>query len=98
MTQFSQINSQHTHISTTTYNKTMLAIYCSIAIGVSGCSTLPEHKTLPTASVAVEPIDTSETTLAQISIGNRDTYFGISEVHHPGSGSSDGNGRNSRSS
>lgn len=66
MTQFSQINSQHTRISTTTYNKTMLAIYCSIAIGVSGCSTLPEHKTLPTASVAVEPIDTSETTLAQI--------------------------------
>lgn len=66
MTQFSQINSQHTHISTTTYNKTMLAIYYSIAIGVSGCSTLPEHKTLPTASVAVEPIDTSETTLAQI--------------------------------
>jgi putative cardiolipin synthase len=44
----------------------MLAIYCSIAIGVSGCSTLPEHKTLPTASVAVEPIDTSGTTLAQI--------------------------------
>ena len=65
MTQFSQINSQHTHISTTTYNKTMLAIYCSIAITVTGCSTLPKHKieSIPETTLQV---DTAQTTLAQI--------------------------------
>ncbi len=65
MTQFSQINSQHTHISTTTYNKSMLAIYCSIAITVTGCNTLPKHKIESIPETALQ-VDTAQTTLAQI--------------------------------
>ena len=65
MTQFARINHKHTKISTTTYNKSMLAIYCSIAITVAGCSTLPKHKieSIPETTLQV---DTAQTTLAQI--------------------------------
>lgn len=65
MTQFSHLNRKHTKISTTTYNKSMLAIYCSIAITVAGCSTLPKHKieSIPETTLQV---DTAQTTLAQI--------------------------------
>ena len=65
MTQFARINHKHTKISTTTYNKSMLAIYCSIAITVTGCSTLPKHKieSIPETTLQV---DTAQTTLAQI--------------------------------
>ena len=65
MTQFARINNKHTKISTTTYNKSMLAIYCSIAITVTGCSTLPKHKieSIPETTLQV---DTAQTTLAQI--------------------------------
>ena len=65
MTQFARINHKHMKISTTTYNKSMLAIYCSIAITVTGCSTLPKHKieSIPETTLQV---DTTQTTLAQI--------------------------------
>ena len=65
MTQFARINHKHTKISTTTYNKSMLAIYCSIAITVTGCNTLPKHKieSIPETTLQV---DTAQTTLAQI--------------------------------
>lgn len=65
MTQSARINNKHTKISTTTYNKSMLAIYCSIAITVAGCSTLPKHKieSIPETTLQV---DTAQTTLAQI--------------------------------
>ena len=65
MTQFACINHKHMKISTTTYNKSMLAIYCSIAITVTGCSTLPKHKieSIPETTLQV---DTAQTTLAQI--------------------------------
>ena len=65
MTQSARINNKHTKISTTTYNKSMLAIYCSIAITVTGCSTLPKHKieSIPETTLQV---DTAQTTLAQI--------------------------------
>ena len=65
MTQFARINHKHMKISTTTYNKSMLAIYCSIAITVTGCSTLPKHKieSIPETTLQV---DTAQTTLAQI--------------------------------
>ena len=65
MTQFARINHKHIKISTTTYNKSMLAIYCSIAITVTGCSTLPKHKieSIPETTLQV---DTAQTTLAQI--------------------------------
>ena len=65
MTQFSRINSKHTEISTTTYNKSMLAIYCSIAITVTGCSTLPKHTIEPTSQPTLQ-INTADTTLAQV--------------------------------
>ena len=65
MTQFARINHKHMKISTTTYNKSMLAIYCSIAITVTGCNTLPKHKieSIPETTLQV---DTDQTTLAQI--------------------------------
>ena len=65
MTQFARINHKHTKISTTTYNKSMLAIYCSIAITVTGCSTLPKHKIESIPETALQ-VDTAQTTLAQI--------------------------------
>ncbi len=65
MTQFARINHKHTKISTTTYNKSMLAIYCSIAITVAGCSTLPKHKIESIPETALQ-VDTAQTTLAQI--------------------------------
>jgi putative cardiolipin synthase len=65
MTQFSVLNRKHTKISTSTYNKSMLAISLSIAITISGCSTLPKHSIEPTQVISIK-VDTSETTLAQI--------------------------------
>lgn len=65
MTQFSVLNRKHTKISTSTYNKSMLTISLSIAITISGCSTLPKHSIEPTQAIALK-VDTSETTLAQI--------------------------------
>ena len=65
MTQFSVLNRKHTKISTSTYNKSMLTISLSIAITISGCSTLPKHSIEPTQAIASK-VDTSETTLAQI--------------------------------
>ena len=65
MTQSARINNKHTKISTTTYNKSMLAIYCSIAITVTGCSTLPKHKIESIPETALQ-VDTAQTTLAQI--------------------------------
>ena len=65
MTQFARINHKHTKISTTTYNKSMLAIYCSIAITVTGCNTLPKHKIESIPETALQ-VDTAQTTLAQI--------------------------------
>ena len=65
MTQFARINHKHTKISTTTYNKSMLAIYCSIAITVTGCSTLPKH-TIESIPETTLQVDTTQTTLAQI--------------------------------
>ena len=65
MTQFARINHKHMKISTTTYNKSMLAIYCSIAITVAGCSTLPKHKIESIPETALQ-VDTAQTTLAQI--------------------------------
>ena len=65
MTQFARINHKHTKISTTTYNKSMLAIYCSIAITVTGCSTLPKH-TIESIPETTLQVDTAQTTLAQI--------------------------------
>ena len=65
MTQFARINHKHMKISTTTYNKSMLAIYCSIAITVAGCSTLPKHKIESIPESALQ-VDTAQTTLAQI--------------------------------
>ena len=65
MTQFARINHKHMKISTTTYNKSMLAIYCSIAITVTGCSTLPKHKIESIPETALQ-VDTAQTTLAQI--------------------------------
>ena len=65
MTQFARINHKHTKISTTTYNKSMLAIYCSIAITVTGCSTLPKHK-IESIPETILQVDTAQTTLAQI--------------------------------
>ena len=65
MTQSARINNKYTKISTTTYNKSMLAIYCSIAITVTGCNTLAKHKieSIPETTLQV---DTAQTTLAQI--------------------------------
>ncbi|MFO1411318.1 MAG: phospholipase D family protein [Acinetobacter parvus] len=65
MTQSARINNKHTKISTTTYNKSMLAIYCSIAITVTGCSTLPKH-TIESIPETTLQVDTTQTTLAQI--------------------------------
>ena len=65
MTQFARINHKHMKISTTTYNKSMLAIYCSIAITVTGCNTLPKHKIESIPESALQ-VDTAQTTLAQI--------------------------------
>ena len=65
MTQSARINNKHTKISTTTYNKSMLAIYCSIAITVAGCSTLPKH-TIESIPETTLQVDTTQTTLAQI--------------------------------
>ena len=65
MTQFARINHKHMKISTTTYNKSMLAIYCSIAITVTGCSTLPKH-TIESIPETTLQVDTTQTTLAQI--------------------------------
>ena len=65
MTQFARINHKHMKISTTTYNKSMLAIYCSIAITVKGCNTLPKHKIESIPETALQ-VDTAQTTLAQI--------------------------------
>ena len=65
MTQFARINHKHMKISTTTYNKSMLAIYCSIAITVAGCNTLPKHKIESIPETALQ-VDTAQTTLAQI--------------------------------
>ena len=65
MTQSARINNKHTKISTTTYNKSMLAIYCSIAITVTGCSTLPKHTIESIPETALQ-VDTAQTTLAQI--------------------------------
>ena len=65
MTQSARINNKHTKISTTTYNKSMLAIYCSIAITVTGCNTLPKHKIESIPETALQ-VDTAQTTLAQI--------------------------------
>ncbi|MBC9228760.1 phospholipase D family protein [bacterium SPL81] len=65
MTQFSVLNRKHTKISTSTYNKSMLTISLSIAITISGCSTLPKHTIEPTQAITSK-VDTSETTLAQI--------------------------------
>lgn len=65
MTQFARINHKHTKISTTTYNKSMLAIYCTIAITVTGCNTLPKHKIESIPETALQ-VDTAQTTLAQI--------------------------------
>ncbi|MDF2415904.1 phospholipase D family protein [Acinetobacter beijerinckii] len=65
MTQFSVLNRKHTKISTSTYNKSMLTISLSIAITISGCSTLPKHSIEPIQAIALK-VDTSETTLAQI--------------------------------
>ena len=65
MTQFARINHKHMKISTTTYNKSMLAIYCSIAITVTGCNTLPKHKIESIPETALQ-VDTAQTTLAQI--------------------------------
>ena len=65
MTQFACINHKHMKISTTTYNKSMLAIYCSIAITVTGCSTLPKH-TIESIPETTLQVDTTQTTLAQI--------------------------------
>ena len=65
MTQFSVLNRKHTKISTSTYNKSMLTISLSIAITISGCSTLPKHAIEPTQAISIK-VDTSETTLAQI--------------------------------
>lgn len=65
MTQFSDLNRKHTKISTSTYNKSMLTISLSIAITISGCSTLPKHAIEPTQAISIK-VDTSETTLAQI--------------------------------
>ena len=65
MTQFARINHKHMKISTTTYNKSMLAIYCSIAITVTGCSTLPKH-TIESIPETTLQVDTAQTTLAQI--------------------------------
>lgn len=65
MTQFSDLNRKHTKISTSTYNKSMLTISLSIAITISGCSTLPKHSIEPTQVISIK-VDTSETTLAQI--------------------------------
>ena len=65
MTQFARINHKHMKISTTTYNKSMLAIYCTIAITVTGCNTLPKHKIESIPETALQ-VDTAQTTLAQI--------------------------------
>lgn len=65
MTQFARINHKHMKISTTTYNKSMLAIYCSIAITVTGCNTLPKHK-IESIPETILQVDTAQTTLAQI--------------------------------
>ena len=65
MTQSARINNKYTKISTTTYNKSMLAIYCSIAITVTGCSTLPKH-TIESIPETTLQVDTTQTTLAQI--------------------------------
>ena len=65
MTQSARINNKHTKISTTTYNKSMLAIYCSIAITVTGCNTLPKHTIESIPETALQ-VDTAQTTLAQI--------------------------------
>ena len=43
----------------------MLAIYCSIAITVTGCSTLPKH-TIESIPETTLQVDTTQTTLAQI--------------------------------
>ncbi|MHA3984056.1 phospholipase D-like domain-containing protein [Acinetobacter venetianus] len=43
----------------------MLAIYCSIAITVTGCSTLPKHTIEPTPQPTLQ-INTADTTLAQV--------------------------------
>ncbi|WP_423753279.1 phospholipase D family protein [Acinetobacter beijerinckii] len=43
----------------------MLTISLSIAITISGCSTLPKHSIEPTQTISLK-VDTSETTLAQI--------------------------------
>ncbi|WP_394373532.1 phospholipase D family protein [Acinetobacter parvus] len=43
----------------------MLAIYCSIAITVTGCSTLPKHTIESIPETALQ-VDTAQTTLAQI--------------------------------
>ena len=69
MTQFACINHKHMKISTTTYNKSMLAIYCSIAITITGCSTLPKHK--------IEPIQQSK--IQQLEIN---TELKINENEH----------------
>lgn len=66
MTQFSHLNRKHTKISTTTYNKSMLAIYCSIAITITGCSTLPKHKIEPIQQSNIQQLEINQTTLAQI--------------------------------
>lgn len=65
MTQFSHLNGKHTKISTTAYNKNMLAIYCAIALTVTGCSTLPKHKLEPVIQTVAQ-IDTTQTSLAQV--------------------------------
>lgn len=65
MAQFSHFNRKHTKISTSAYNKNMLAIYCTIVLTTTGCSTLPKH-TIQPAPQATLQIDSSQSSLAQI--------------------------------
>ena len=65
MTQFLPLKRKHSQIGTTTYNKNMFAIYCTIAFTVTGCNTLPKHTLQPVAQTSFQT-DTTQTTLAQV--------------------------------
>ena len=65
MNQFSHLNGKYTKISTSAYNKKMLVISMFFAFSITGCSTLPKHKTEYLAQPTTT-IDTSQTSLAQM--------------------------------
>ncbi len=80
MNQFSHLNGKYTKISTSAYNKKMLVISMFFAFSITGCSTLPKHKT-EYVSQPTTNIDTSQTSLAQMIEPLQKQHEGLTGYH-----------------